>query len=145
MISRGLPRWLIETGLCKALAMMSPDLRDRSLVENVRTILSFIEGYQYSKYSNDVNGVECPLRGWLSHRRYDRDNGDMPHPAVSWVVCHNLIAFWSADERACYSVVSMELRAAAKPGFRRIILIFWFFSTGFLPGFFMSDKRTYRT
>lgn len=58
MISRDFPRWLIETGFCKALAMISPDLRDKSLVENVRAILSFIENYEYS---NDGNGVDCPL------------------------------------------------------------------------------------
>ena len=33
MISRGLPRWVMVMGACKARAMMSPDLRERSDVE----------------------------------------------------------------------------------------------------------------
>lgn len=70
-----------------------------SLVENARTILSFIEA---EEYRNDVNGVDCPLPGWLSHRRYDQDNGDMPQSVVICAACDNLIAFCSATERVCY-------------------------------------------
>ncbi|MFT8953816.1 MAG: hypothetical protein ABF979_16325, partial [Gluconobacter sp.] len=103
--------------LCKALAMISPDLRDRSLVENVRTILSFIEDYKYSKYSNDVNGVDCPLPEWLFHRRYDQDNGDMPQPTVTCAACDNLIAFCFVDECACYPVIRQWVPRGRKARF----------------------------
>jgi hypothetical protein len=49
-ISRGFPRCVIVIGPCKALAMISPDLRERSLVEYR------ISGI-YNKYSIAANVV----------------------------------------------------------------------------------------
>lgn len=74
---------------------------------------------------------------------FSTELGVSGYPAVSWAACHNLIAFWSADERVCYLWLAQD-PARLESSVSGELSSYSGFSISFLPGFFTSDKETYR-